>query len=84
MEALQIVLPGEVHPVRNSSPAIAGLKTERGNISDGVNIVSYCALGSARCRQTLYLVPRLAGYRAVRHDSLALSFTPCALRSAFI
>jgi len=31
MEAPQkIVLPGEVHPVRNSSPAIAGLETERG------------------------------------------------------
>jgi hypothetical protein len=26
-----------VHPVRNSSPAIAGLETERGIISNGVN-----------------------------------------------
>ena len=68
MEAPQIVLPGEVHPVRNSSPAIAGLETERGItapgiiikpdsaakergiISNGVNIISYCALGSAPYR----------------------------------
>jgi hypothetical protein len=28
----------EVHPVRNSSPAIVGLETERGIISNGVNV----------------------------------------------
>jgi len=27
-----------VYPVRNSSPAIAGLETERGIISNGVNL----------------------------------------------
>ena len=50
MEAPKPVLPGEVHRVRNSSPAIAGLETERGIISNGVNNNSYCALGSAPCR----------------------------------
>ena len=29
-----------VNPVRNSSPAIAGLETERGIISNGVNSIS--------------------------------------------
>ena len=29
-----------VNPVRNSSPAIAGLETERGIIPNGVNLVS--------------------------------------------
>ena len=38
MEAPQIVLPGEVHPVRNSSPAIAGLETERGITAPGIII----------------------------------------------
>ena len=75
----RIVFPGEVNPVRNPSPAIAGLETERGIrsrptgrnpelfknviplqpparreqqgiISNGVNVISYCALGSAPCR----------------------------------
>ena len=50
MEAPQIVLPGEVHPVRNSSPAIAGLETERRIISNGLNVISYCALDSAHHR----------------------------------
>jgi hypothetical protein len=77
MEAPQIVLPGEVHPVRNSShcdskpsgalnPAFRGgtpygaepginLKCnpaaqQRGIISNGVNIISYCAPDSAPCR----------------------------------
>jgi len=45
----KIVLPGEVHPVRNPSPAIAGLETERRIISNGVNIISDCALGRAPC-----------------------------------
>jgi len=27
-----------IYPVRNSSPAIAGLETERGIISNGVNL----------------------------------------------
>ena len=31
---------GLIHPVRNSSPAIAGLETERGIISNGVNLSS--------------------------------------------
>jgi hypothetical protein len=31
------MVKGLVHPVRNSSPAIAGLETERGIISNGVN-----------------------------------------------
>jgi hypothetical protein len=44
-----MVLPGEVHLVRNSSPAIAGLETERGIISNGVNIISYCSPYSAPC-----------------------------------
>jgi hypothetical protein len=58
MEAPQkIVLPGEVHPVRNSSPAIAGLETERGIISNGVNIISYCALDSAHCRPVRRVEP---------------------------
>ena len=38
MEAPQIVLPGEVNPVRNSSPAIAGLETERGITPPGIII----------------------------------------------
>jgi len=38
------------HPVRNSSPTIAGLETERGIISNGVNVISYCVLDSAPCR----------------------------------
>jgi hypothetical protein len=62
-----MVLPGEVHPVRNSSrydskpsgvldpagiilecnPATGGTAEQRGNISNGVNIISYCAPGSA-------------------------------------
>ena len=81
MEAPQIVLPGEVHPVRNSSrydskpsgaldpafrggtpygaepgiilecnPATGGTAEQQGIISNGVNIISYCALGSAPCR----------------------------------
>ena len=31
------MVKGLIHPVRNSSPAIAGLETERGIISNGVN-----------------------------------------------
>jgi hypothetical protein len=67
MEAPQkIVLPGEVHPVRNSSlydskpsgalnPARIIIKPDsaaqqRGIISNGVNIISDCALDSAPCR----------------------------------
>jgi len=65
MEAPQIVLPGEVHPVRNSSrydskpsgafpPGIIikpdSAAKERGIISNGVNIISYCALGSVPYR----------------------------------
>ena len=62
----KIVLPGEVHPVRNSSrydskpsgaidPAGIIIKPDsaaqqRGIISNGVNIISYCALGSAHYR----------------------------------
>ena len=38
-----LVLPGGVYPVRNFSPAIAGLETERSIISNGVDIISYCA-----------------------------------------
>jgi hypothetical protein len=61
-----MVLPGEVNPVRNSSrydskPSgalnLAGIiikpdsaAQQRGIISNGVNIISYCALGSAPCR----------------------------------
>jgi len=80
MEAAQIVLPGDVNPVRNSSrydskpsgvldpagiilecnPATGGTAEQRGIISNGVNIISYCALGSAPCR-------------SVRHYGLALS-----------
>ncbi len=63
-----MVLPGEVYPVRNSSrcdskpsgplnPAGFIIKpdsaTQQGRIiSNGVNIISYCALGSAPCRQS--------------------------------
>ena len=51
MEAVQnTLLPGKVTPVRNSSPAIAGLETERSIISNKVNVISYCAPGSVRCR----------------------------------
>ena len=31
------MVKGLIYPVRNSSPAIAGLETERGIISNGVN-----------------------------------------------
>jgi len=51
MEAPQkIVLPVEVHPVRNSSPAIVGLETERGIIANGVNIIFYCVPDSTHYR----------------------------------
>jgi hypothetical protein len=80
MEAPQIVLPGEVNPVRNSSGALPprnyyktwlrcsrrprgppsgawalpgrslARREQRGIISNGVNIITYCALGSAPCR----------------------------------
>jgi hypothetical protein len=55
----KIVLPGGVHPVRNSSGALPppgiiikpdSAAKKRGIISNGVNIISYCALCSARCR----------------------------------
>jgi hypothetical protein len=58
---LKHVLPGEVHPVRNSSGALnpAGIiikpdsaAQQRGIISNGVNIISYCALGSALAGQS--------------------------------
>ena len=61
-----MMLSGEVHPVRNSSrydskpsgaldPAGIIIKPDtaaqqRGIISNGVNIISYCALDSARYR----------------------------------
>ena len=32
------MVKGLMNPVRNSSPAIAGLETERGIISNGVNL----------------------------------------------
>jgi hypothetical protein len=59
MEAPEIVLPGEVNPARNSSGALPppgiiikpdSAAKERGIISNGVNIISYCALDSAPCR----------------------------------
>jgi hypothetical protein len=37
MSILILDLMDKVNPVRNSSPAIAGLETERGIISNGVN-----------------------------------------------
>ena len=64
------MLPGEVHPVRNSSrydskpsgvldpagiilkcnPATGSTAEQPGIISNGVNVISYSGLGSARCR----------------------------------
>ena len=32
------------------NPATGGTTEQQGIISNGVNIISYCALGSARCR----------------------------------
>ncbi len=58
----KIVLPGEVHPIRNSSGALnlAGIiikpdsaAQQRGIISNGVNIISYRALGSAPCQSEM-------------------------------
>jgi hypothetical protein len=58
---LKHVLPEEVHPVRNSSGALnpAGIiikpdsaAQQRGIISSGVNIISYCSLGSALAGQS--------------------------------
>ena len=61
MEALQIVLPGEVHPVRNGASlgfepsrvltALSRQSVATTEISNGVNIISYRTLGSAHCRQ---------------------------------
>jgi len=66
------VLPGEVHPVRNSNHCNSNpsgtldppeslyninLATkQRGNISNGVNIIFYCALGSAHFRPVRRIV----------------------------
>jgi hypothetical protein len=70
MEAPKAVLPGKIHPVRNSSrydpkpiralhpagiilecnPATGATAKQRGIISNGVNVISYCAAGSAHCR----------------------------------
>ena len=61
MEAPQkMVLPGEVHPVRNSSGALPpgiiikpdSVAQQRGIISNGVNIMSYCALGNTHAGQS--------------------------------
>jgi len=66
----KFVLPGKVHPVRNSSrygskpsgvldpagiilecnPATGGTEEDRGIISNGINFMSYWALGTAHCR----------------------------------
>ena len=54
------MLPGEVHPVRNSSPAIAGLETERGIPPPGIIIKpdSAAASGSASGSESLWLGER--------------------------